>query len=171
MTVTIRLLGSILDTVRRDFARRHPFAAERVGFLYSRIGNAGGSELLSIPFEYAPIGDDEYIDDPRFGATFGASVHRRNLQRALQDKLGVIHVHQHHHAGTPGFSTVDLETIHAAIPSLKAVSPTEVHGAILLSNDRLNALLWLPGHAAPAKSARLAIVARPIRFFFREGVQ
>ena len=44
MKVEIKLTGSLYKKILRDLARPHPFAAERVGFVFGRTGVASQRE-------------------------------------------------------------------------------------------------------------------------------
>ena len=46
MTTKVRITRKLLDAVRADLSRPHPFAAERVGFLYGPLVCAGSCSVL-----------------------------------------------------------------------------------------------------------------------------
>jgi hypothetical protein len=48
MIVAIKMTGRLYDEIRRDLYRPHPFAHERVGFVFGRIGTRddGGKLVL-----------------------------------------------------------------------------------------------------------------------------
>ena len=122
MRWTFRIERKLLEGIRRDLERRHAFAAERVGFLFTRLGNKKSShETLVLAESYWPVPDELYIDDPTVGARYEAAVHRQLYERALQDGVGVFHVHVHEHRGTPGFSGVDVRCLEKLVPSLRTV--------------------------------------------------
>lgn len=162
MSCTMRILRSLVDNIRKDLARPHAFAAERVGHLFTRIGNRDGAELLVLAIDYVSVPDTDYIRNPRVGACYGPEVHRRNMARAARGDVGVYHVHQHEGDGVPRFSRVDLQSIPAFVPSLRAVAPRQIHGALLLSENSLTCLSWLPGQSEPARAVRIALVGWPL---------
>ena len=40
MNVAIKMTGRLYDEIRRDLERPHPFAFERVGFVFGKVGTA-----------------------------------------------------------------------------------------------------------------------------------
>lgn len=166
MKWTFRIERTLLESIRRDLARRHAFAAERVGFLLTKLGNRSSlSEQLVLAKEYWPVPDADYIDDPTVGARYRASVHRHLFERAMEESVGVFHVHAHEHSGVPGFSGVDLGCIRKLVPSLRTVQSAEGHGGVLLSNDSVTGLCWLPASPTPAGPGRVVVVGRPLEVF------
>lgn len=163
MSWCLRIPSALLVSVRADLARTHKFAAERVGFLEVALGNSGAPDLLILATAYVPVPDDEYIDDPHVGARIGGAPIRRAVERALIGRVGVFHVHGHDHAGSPGFSPTDLREIPPIVRSLRVAAPACVHGALLLSSNSCNAIVWLPGAETPARAGKIAIVGRPLR--------
>lgn len=166
MNWTLRITRHLVETIRRDLARRHLFAAERVGFLLTKLGNRDNPyEKVVLAADYEPIPDEDYIDDPTVGARYAAAVHRRLFERAIADQVGVFHVHEHAHRGTPAFSGVDLSCIRKLIPSLRGVCPAEAHGGLLFSVNAAHCLCWLPGLPEAAPNGRIAFVGRPFEVF------
>lgn len=165
MTWTIRIMRSMLGQVREDLARPHPFAAERVGFLLFRVGNQAGTERLLLPERYIAIPDEQYEDDPLVGARIGSGAIRNVMQAVLSTGMGALHVHGHGHRGSPRFSRVDLANYPALIAAFRNVAPTVPHGALLLSEDSSNALVWLPRVERPVAGGRIVVVGRPMGFF------
>ena len=71
----------------------------------------------------------------------------------------------HEHIGRPRFSRVDTTNYPSLISAFRNVAPSIVHGAILLSEDSCDALVWLPQAQRPVSGGRIVIVGRPIDFF------
>lgn len=165
MRWTMRLTASFLDRVRADLRRPHTFAGERMGFVFCRVGNRGGSELLLLATDFDPVLDDEYVEDDTVGARFSGDAYRRAMQRARSDGLGIFLTHEHEHEGKPFFSSVDIEAVDRALPGFRAMDLEQAHGALLLSKDSLNCLCWLPGQTEPERSGRIVVVGRPLRSF------
>ena len=67
MNVRIRIARRLYEQVRADLSRPHPFAAERVGFLFGRLGNVGTDDPLILMTTYSTLADERYIDDPFSG--------------------------------------------------------------------------------------------------------
>lgn len=169
MSWAVRIPRALFENVRADLARPHAFAAERVGFLFTKLGNRGGGIELLLGVRYEPVPDEHYIDDPRVGARYGPEVQRRLLERALGDGFGVLHVHEHAHLGRPYFSTVDLDCVRGMLPSLRAVRSDQGHGALLLSRDSANAMCWMPRQSGFSSEGRIVVVGRPTEIFLAKG--
>jgi hypothetical protein len=169
MTWSIRITSQMLAEVRLDLARRHPFAAERVGFVFARMGNRDGPEIQILPTGYTPIADDEYVDDPEVGARIDSAAIRRAMQTSLSQGAGVFHVHMHEHKGRPRYSGTDLGSYPDLVRGFRNVSPTVAHGALLLSRDSLECLVWTPGSPQPAHGGRIVVVGRPMAFLRSVG--
>lgn len=97
MTIIFRARSDLLNAVRGDLHRLHPFAAERVGWLVCRAGRLVDGGLVILASGYDAIADEDYVDDPSVGAMMGPTAIRKAL----------VHVHMHGHRGRTGFSEVD----------------------------------------------------------------
>jgi hypothetical protein len=169
MTWTFRIASQMIDEVRRDLARPHAHAAERIGFVYARTGNEGGPELQILPHKYAPVADADYIEDEEVGAKINSNAIRTAMQVSLSEQLGVFHVHMHHKKGRPRYSPVDLETYPGLIKGFQNISSKLAHGALLLSPDSLECLVWLPRSKQPSQGGRIVVVGRPMNFLGGSG--
>src|SRR5260370_25473204 len=92
MKTIFRTTDRFLADVRRDLARPHRFAAERVGFISIRAASTATS-LVLLGESYHPVADDDYIDDTSVGAMMGQESIRKALNIALLQPVGMIHVH------------------------------------------------------------------------------
>lgn len=169
MTWTLRISEQMLSDIRSDLARPHSHAAERVGFVHARVGNEHGPELQILPYRYEPVDDADYLRDERVGARFGSNAIRQAMQISLTDATCVLHVHMHEHRGRPRFSSVDLESYPALVRSFRNVSRAKPHGALLLSHDSIDCLLWTPGSDRPTEGGRIVVVGRPMGFLRGAG--
>jgi len=169
MTVRIRLTRQLHDQVRADLGRPHPFAAERVGFLFGRLGNAGTDAPIILFTGYDSVADDRYINDPRSGARIDSQAIRSAMQQVLNRREGIFHVHMHEWPGKPHFSRMDREELPRLIPSFQAVGPSFAHGLFLFSDDQCAAEVWLPGSSHSVEAMRIAIVDYPLQLI--EGVK
>lgn len=142
MKAIFRATDNFLHDIRRDLARRHPFAAERVGFISIRAASARHT-LVLLPEGYHPVADDDYIDDPTVGAMMAQEAIRKALDVALLQPVGMFHVHLHEHRGRPAFSHVDRREQLKFMPDFFKVRHEIPHGAIVLSHDRAIGRLWL----------------------------
>lgn len=66
MKATLKIRGLLLDEIRRDLARPHAFAHERVGFLTAGAATTPDGILMLVR-GYRPVQDDDYEEDPRVG--------------------------------------------------------------------------------------------------------
>lgn len=169
MSWTIRIAAPMLDDIRADLLRPHSHAGERVGFVYARIGNQSGTEIQILPLRYSPVADAHYLIDPTVGAKIGSDAIRSAMQVALSDGLSVFHVHLHPHRGRPRFSSIDLEDYPHLVGGFRNVAPALPHGALLLSLDSAEGLVWLPKVPQPAVAGRIVIVGRPMKFIRDSG--
>lgn len=169
MSWTIRITTQMLSEIRQDLARVHPHAAERVGFVFARMGNRDGPELQVLASSYSPIPDEDYLVDDLVGAKIGSRAIRRAMQTALSEHVGVFHVHMHEHKGRPRFSSVDLDSYPSLVNGFQNVAPSVAHGAMLLSYDSCECITWLPGNKRPTAGGRIVAVGRPMRFFGEAG--
>ena len=116
MKVALKITGSLLDQVRRDLARPHFFAHERVGFLTAGATAMPGGGLMLLVREYMPVADEDYEVDPKVGARIGSNAMRKAAQAAYRPAAALLHVHTHGGRGLPGFSGVDLESGNKFVP-------------------------------------------------------
>ena len=91
MSISVRLLRRLRDEIAADLHRRHAFAAERVGFVLARWSRAG-DHLLVLPYEYLPVADAHYIDDPSVGFRIDERAIRAALQATLDAQAACLHV-------------------------------------------------------------------------------
>jgi len=136
MNVELRIARSAWFEMQKDLDRSHPFAYERVGFLMIKADKplaTSGIGLEAIKWE--TIEDADYLRDDRVGASIGPEAFRKILQRAYFDTVGVLHVHRHHHRGSPAFSITDMRSMKSFIPSFFNAQASQPHGALLLSLD------------------------------------
>ncbi|MCF8534116.1 MAG: ThiF family adenylyltransferase [Reyranella sp.] len=141
MNVIFRCSRRFLDDARRDLARPHRFAAERVGFITVRPA-ATARSLILIAESYYPVADADYLDDPSVGAMMGPEAIRKALEMALLQNVGMFHVHMHEHSGRPGFSSTDLREQTKFIPDFFTICSSMPHGALVLSHDRAAGRMW-----------------------------
>jgi hypothetical protein len=160
--VRVKILRDLYDRVQQDLACRHEFAFERVGFASARLGNRDSDEPLVLFTSYYPVADENYIDDPRSGARINSTAIREAMQRALDTREGLFHVHYHAHRGKPGFSPMDLDETPSIVSSLRVAGPHQAHGMLLLSNDDCTAYVWMPGSDDPLVADRITIVGFPL---------
>jgi hypothetical protein len=163
----IRLAGPLYECAKADLARPHPFAAERVGFLFTRIGTGSQGTTLLFPVDYISLRDDQYVDenDPLIGAAIAGDAIRSAMQHVLNTEMGALHVHMHaHHRGQPYFSSIDWHDLPGIVQSLQNANPQLIHGALLFSQDTVTGALWPPEQdMCKPLIPRVSIVEYPLR--------
>lgn len=160
----MRVPAPLLESMRGDLERPHPFADERVGFLL--VGQSPGRrETLLMARKYISLPDAEYIEDHGVGARIGEEAIRTAMRHALAGE-GVFHVHMHAEDGRPAFSCVDVENLAELIPAFCKAAPALVHGALLLSNDSGIAQAWTRhGDENGVPVERISIVGSPLHLW------
>jgi hypothetical protein len=162
MSVQIRLTRSLYEAMQADLRRSHPFAGERVGFLYGRLAHAGLGRPLILMTAYVPLDDGCYLADSKVGARIDSAAIRSAMQGVIDRNEGVFHTHLHAWPGRPGFSRTDLAELPRLVSSFQTVGRNHAHGLFLLSDDQASAQVWLPGHKTPTAAARINIVGYPM---------
>src|SRR5438270_13963485 len=120
MTCSVRMTRKFADAVVADLRRQHPWAFERVGFLYCETTRVGDHWTM-YPTYYDPVADERYLHDDSVGAAIDGAAVRRAMQRALDTRLGTLHVHLHS-ALVTDFGKLDVDEQERLIPSLIAVN-------------------------------------------------
>ena len=159
--VRLRIPGPLLERMRADLERPHPFAEERIGFLSVATGRGHDGEWILLASGYDAVPDGQYVDDPRAGARISGQAIRAALQRVLDTGRGVLHVHLHAHEGMPRFSWMDRQEQPRLVQSLRVVGGRVPHGMLVLSNDRANAWIWLPDAEGPVVPEMISFVQHP----------
>jgi hypothetical protein len=167
MTIKVRLTRKLLDEVRADLSRPHRFAAERIGFLFGRLADAGSPLVLLTRYE--PVPDDRYINDPWSGARIDSHAIRAAMQGVLDRGQGGFHVHMHHWPGRPVRSRMDAEEIPRIVTGLRRVGVAHAHGIVLLHQEECAAWVWLPGNDNAVEAESVSVVGYSLQIFRRNG--
>lgn len=162
MTVTLRMRRDFHEMLVADLERRHPVAAERVGWVFAKQAEAAPDRLLLLPVAYEPVRDEDYLVEEWVGACFNTSAIRAALQRSRSSGWCCLQTHLHDHHGTTSFSSTDIKTIDELAASFRVVAPV-AHGGLVLSRDSATARIWLPRGSAPVRS-RAVIVGFHMHF-------
>ena len=72
MKTHIKMTGELHASILQDLKRRHPFAAERVGFVFGRLGSLADGGRMVLLTRYHSIADDQYVEDNTVGARIGS---------------------------------------------------------------------------------------------------
>jgi hypothetical protein len=159
--ITRQLRGEVLQ----HLARRHPFAAERVGFISCRpTSSPSGLVILGVAFH--TVADEDYLPDRRVGAMMGPAAIRKALEFAYNNQSSMFHVHMHDHDGEPRFSGTDLRETAKFVPNFFHVQPTLPHGALVLSRDSTIARCWVSADRQPVWMTKITIVGSPLSFIY-----
>jgi hypothetical protein len=157
MTIHFKMLETLREAIMRDLRRPHPHAGERVGFVSARFGNSLHG-LIVLAHSFHPVSDEHYDVDHEVGARFNSAAVRAALQVALSDDVGMFHVHVHTHRGIPWPSDMDWSEWKKFVPDFWHVRPNLPHGALILSEDRINGWCWYPRTNHPIRIHRFTLV-------------
>jgi hypothetical protein len=163
VTITFKITRRLFAAVQTDLLRRHAFAAERVGWLICRVGDAFDGNLIVLAHEYEPVADADYLDDPSVGAMMGPAAIRKALQIALSQRASMFHVHLHDHCSFPRFSATDVRETSKFVPDFWNVRPELPHGAVVLSRDAACGRCWYPGRGQQAIGEFVIVGAPQVR--------
>jgi len=165
MKPIFKIQRRLLDNIHTDLSRRHPFAAERVGFISCKLASIDAGNVGVLAQTYLPVEDDHYEDDTSVGAMLNGSAFRVALQHSYRSRAAIFHVHRHEHRGPPRFSHVDITEAKRFVPGFWKVQPALVHGVLVLSHDRMHGLCWVPSVRAPLAFESYAVVGFPTTTF------
>lgn len=166
MSARIRLLNSLYESVLADLQRPHPFASERVGFLFARMGTTSDATHIIFLLEYVPVPDNQYLPmtDLEIGAEISSEAIRDTMQRVISTGEGVFHAHLHDHLERPRFSRIDMKDLPLLVRSFQHASPASAHGGFLFSKNNCMAAVWLPGQCEHVTAEKITVVGYPLRF-------
>lgn len=171
MKIEIRLGGALYEEIIRDLSRAHPFAAERVGFAFGRIGSLVDRGALVLLTSYHAIPDAQYIDDPSVGVRIGSEAITEAMQAAYHGRptrQGVFHVHLHAHRGPTGMSETDRREIPKLLPGFRSVGRQAAHGILILSLNHGAGWVWLPEEPEVARAETVSVIGKPVEIFESE---
>lgn len=162
------MTGSVYDQIHRDLARPHPFAAERVGFVFGRTGSLANTGKLVLLTRYHSIPDEQYMADATVGARIGSDALTWAMQAVYHGRPlreGIFHVHLHPHAGRTSMSRTDRREIPRLVPGFQSVGREAAHGIIILSGDHGAGWVWPPGGKEPVAAQSISVIGKPLRVF------
>lgn len=142
MKTHIKIASPLLNAIRGDLRRGHPFAFERVGFLTAGASWTLAGDLVLLCRDYQSVADEDYERSSTVGAQVGSNAMRKALQAAYRHKSSILHIHTHGGKGRPAFSSVDLDSARDFVPGFFNALPQMPHGIVVLSNDSARCLLW-----------------------------
>ncbi len=166
MKVIFKMTRKMLDEVKRDLARPHSIAFERIGFIYVRPGTITEGQLI-LATGYQPVRDKHYVE-AEDGDYAGAIINRyaitEAMQRALNTGEGVFHVHMHDFGIYGAFSQVDLHSLNDLMPCFYSINPAVIHGALLITPPNIIGKYWTRGKAAH-NFARISVIGYPCFYY------
>ena len=166
INIKYRLPKAIYEQVLKDLARPHAYAAERIGFLFTRSKKLSNGSILITAIDYVPVDESSYINDEHVGARINSDAILMGMQRARSQKCGVFHVHKHDHKGKPSMSWIDEDGIPPVVESFSHVSANQCHGIIILSKNSLLVNVLPPDETNYIQPSVISIVGYPNRYFF-----
>ena len=144
MTPQIRLTRQLFYDMHADLRRPHPFARERIGFVFGRLANATSPWPLVLLTRYVPLADARYVPDWTVGARFDAEAVRFAMQEVVTHDEGCFVVHAHDWPSRPRFSITDQRELPPVVRSFRNVGRQHPHGLVLLSPDSATSEIWMP---------------------------
>lgn len=162
----LRMTQAVHKEMRSDLRRSHPFAYERVGYIFVRP--VGGTVLVATGYE--PVPDEFYIKDKTIGARIDHRGIALAMKRADMNKEGILHAHIHIGRGFPRFSRDDIADHPNFLRSFRNADPKMPHGFLLLSNDKMMARVWAPGNESYIDIFRYTIVGLPLSLNWTGGL-
>ena len=168
MRFEIKLTGFLYDRIVSDLIRRHPFAAERVGFVSARMGSLADQGKLILLNRYHSIPDEQYVDDPTVGARIGSEAMTWAMLAVYHGRPareGIFHIHLHGHNGETGMSRTDACEIPKLMPGFQSVGREAMHGIIILSRDHGSGWVWMPGRKEPIAAGTISVIGKPLGVF------
>jgi hypothetical protein len=161
--MNFRLTTDLLVALRADLRRPHPFAAERVAFVFGRQALTSSVPIVILA-NFLPVEDDDYEDDASVGARIGAVAINKALRRAATLQGAAFHVHAHEHGGRPWFSRTDLRELPPVMEPFRHLVPTQPRGLLVLSNDNCAGLVWPSGEPRSKRVGNVTAVGSPMQF-------
>lgn len=137
MTPLVKIPHSVLCMALDDLERPHPFALERLGFLSFRQSLKHEHPHL-LCYEYHPIPDWQYIEDPSFGGRIGGEAIQDAMGRSFRTSAGQLWVHMHARHGRPATSITDRREGPRVIQSCANAQPRSLHGWAVISEDGIS---------------------------------
>jgi len=168
MKIHFKITKELLGKVHCDLARPHAFASERVGFICVRAGTLGRG-LVLLAANYRAVADEDYLDNPEYGALMGPGAIRKALEHTLNVPVGMFHVHCHPHEGRPRFSRTDEREMRNFVPDFFNARASLPHGALVLSRDNLDGYVWLSRRRGPLPITKFTVVGQPMTVFYGGG--
>lgn len=165
MKIHVKITEALLNRVRADLHRRHPFAFERVGFLTAGATRSPKGDILLLCRSYHIVADEHYEASATVGAQIGSDAMRQAIEVAHPGKSALLHIHTHGGRGVPTFSKTDLVSGSQFVPGFFNALPRTPHGLLVLSNTSARGLVWTAKNATPQQVDGFTQVGRSVLKF------
>jgi hypothetical protein len=162
--IHFRIPASLRQQMIADLKRKHEFAYERVGLLYTRSVQAGPDMTLIVAFDYVPVDDGDYIEDHSVGAKIGSDAIRKGMQYIYENKCGCFHVHLHDGNGRPSPSYTDQKELPAVANSFANISGNQMNGILILSENSFFAIASQDKTGHLHEVTQVSVVGYPMQF-------
>lgn len=140
--IRFKITDQLFSEIQGDLHRPHKFAFERVGFVGAGLA-LHGHHCTMLAHSYAPVADEDYLNEPCFGAMMGPNAMYKAMAWAFEQRVALLHIHAHVGGGIPGFSDIDIRESNKFVPDFFKVRPEMPHGAIVLNDARAFGRIWL----------------------------
>ena len=170
MRIEIKLTGNLYNEIVQDLARPHAFAAERLGFVFGRMGTLSDKGFAVLLNRYHSIPDSQYLEDLTVGARIGSEAITWAMQAIYYGRPtheGIFLIHVHGHKGETGMSEVDSREQSKLIPGFQSVGRASAHGIIILSLNHGSSWVWLPTYKEPRRADCISVIGAPVGVFER----
>ncbi|MGH2666197.1 HesA/MoeB/ThiF family protein [Flavobacterium sp.] len=144
-----------------DLERSHPFAFERVGFLFAKTVNLSSGVTLIIATDYQPVNDEDYIEDYSVGAKINSTAIRKSMQATFDQSCGCFHVHLHNHSGKPYPSSTDEKSLPAVVKSFENIAPKHANGFLILSKNAFYSSIKIEASDNLLEADLISVVGKP----------
>lgn len=162
--IKIKIPKKVYQLMLNDLKKPHPFAYERVGFLYTKSKLLVNNTLLVLGVDYIPADDHDYIKDKSVGAKVNSTAIRKAMQGILDRKGGGFHVHLHEHSGVPSPSSTDKKGLKGIVESFSNISGKQANGILILSEDSFYASVKFGKEKYFVEPESILIVGSPMLF-------
>lgn len=162
--IQFRIPKFIYELMQEDLRKPHPFAYERVGFVFTKTILLFDTSYLIVATDYLPVADEDYIEDMNVGAKINSNSIRTAMQGIVDRNGGCFHVHLHNHSGKPYPSFTDLESLPGIVNSFSNIASKQANGILILSRDGFYTDIKYGKEIQTYKANTISVVGYPFLF-------